>query len=115
MSGRANGRAARAETRREDQWTAIAGLWRTSQERGLRAEHFPDPTSRWLWERVLEQRVRQGRDADGAAARILSETGERRPTDAAEVLRTVLELAELDASMREHELDRNARALLEAH
>jgi hypothetical protein len=115
MSGRANGRAARAETRREDQWTAIAGLWRTSRERGLRAEHFPDPTSRWLWERVLEQRVRQGRDADGAAARILSETGERRPTDAAEVLRTVLELAELDASMREHELDRNARALLEAH
>jgi putative DNA primase/helicase len=98
----------------DDQAMAIAGLLRSGPRPGLRPEYFPDPTARAVFEAVMLHRHGERRDF-AAVERLVREEIERRALDRGlAVFETAVEFSILEAAMREHEIDRNARHLIEA-
>jgi hypothetical protein len=99
---------------REDQDLAIAGALMHGARFGVRPEHFPDALRRAVLEEVLRARDGEGRDVH-AVARLVIEAIDARGLGRAEVvLAAALEFSQLDAPMRPHELERNARHLARA-
>lgn len=99
----------------DDQVVAVAGLLVRDPRPGLLAEHFPDASARSVFEAVMLHRHAEGRDR-AAVERLVREEIERRGLGrgAIEFLETAIECSMMEGAMREHELDRNARHLIDA-
>jgi hypothetical protein len=99
----------------DDLAVSVAGLLVRGPRSGLRAEHFPDHNARAVFEAVMLHRHAEGRDR-AAVERLVREEIERRGLGrgTAEFLEAVLEFSTLEGAMREHELERNARHLIDA-
>lgn len=99
----------------DDQAVSVAGLLVRGPRSGLRAEHFPDPNARAVFEAVMLHRHAEGRDR-AAVERLVREEIERRALGraAVEFIEFALEFSMIEGVMREHELERNARHLIDA-
>jgi putative DNA primase/helicase len=96
---------------REDQDLAIAGALMHGARFGVRPEHFPDALRRAVLEEVLRARDGEGRDVHAVARLVIEAIDARGLGRAEEVLAAALEFSQLEAPMRPHELERNARHL----
>ena len=99
----------------EDQLTAIAGVLVHGAIFGVRPEHFPDPAMRRVLEAVLIARAGEGRDLIAVAKLVREEIGARSIEGGEGILADAIAFSELDAPMRPHELEMNARHLERAH
>ena len=99
----------------EDQLTAIAGVLVHGAVFGVRPEHLPDPAMRQVFEAVLIARARDGRDLIAMASLVREEIGARSIDGGEGILADAISFSELEAPMRPHELEMNARHLERAN
>lgn len=98
---------------REDQTTAIAGVLLHGERFGTKPEHLPNKSARAVFELVALHRG-EGRDLLAVAARVREAIAEKRIEDGDSILADAIAFSELEAPMRPHELERNARHLARA-
>jgi hypothetical protein len=98
----------------EDQSTAIAGVLVHGERFGVRPEYLPNQDARAVLELVTLHRATDGRDLLAVASLVREDLAERGALGGYQVLADAIAFAELDAPMRPHELERNARHLSRA-
>lgn len=98
---------------REDQITAIAGVLLHGERFGTKPGHLPNKSARAVFELVALHRG-EGRDLLAVAARVREAIAEKRIEDGDSILADAIAFSELEAPMRPHELERNARHIARA-
>ena len=98
----------------EDQITAIAGVLVHGERFGTKPGHLPDKSARAVFELVALHRGADGRDLLAVAALVREAIAEKRIEDGDSILADAIEFSELEAPMRPHELERNAKHLARA-
>lgn len=97
----------------EDQITAIAGVLVHGERFGVKLEHLPDAAVRAVFELVALHRG-EGRDLLAVAKLVRDAIAEKRIKDGDSILADAVQFSELEAPMRAHELERNAKHLAKA-
>jgi putative DNA primase/helicase len=98
----------------EDQALAIAGAMLHGSRFGVHPDWMPDQTRREVYRMVLRAREAEERDLLAVERLVREEIETRRLDGGIDVLAEAVGLAELEAPMRPHELERNSRHLADA-
>jgi putative DNA primase/helicase len=98
----------------DDQITAIAGVLVHGERFGTKPGHLPNEAARAVFELVALHRSADGRDLLAVAKLVREAIAEKRIEGGDSLLADAIAFSDLEAPMRPHELERNAKHLARA-